>query len=155
MTPTGIDYVWRNCTRIVPVHRRQALRRAAGFGRTPWPFDLQDALKAIPEPQRPRTTRMVFTSPSGLFSRNVHRQTEMATPEKRLYISLIFFEISISRRRSRSNLPPPTRELFDARDTGPSVRIDWMWITSPGQKAAGRNSKTNTERTCIGRVWVD
>ncbi|NGZ09582.1 MAG: hypothetical protein CV088_09360 [Nitrospira sp. LK70] len=75
MTPTGLKYVGRNCTRIVAVSSPVTLEDFAKTGRTPLPTELQAALDAmlrdntVTPPQQTVTPhqRTVFTSPSGLF----------------------------------------------------------------------------------------
>ncbi len=75
MTPTGLKYVGRNCTRIVAVSPSVSSEGLAKTGRTPLPTELQAALDAmlrdntVTPPQQTVTPhqRTVFTSPSGLF----------------------------------------------------------------------------------------
>ncbi len=75
MTPTGIDYIGRNCTRIVSASSSTNSDGFAKTGRTPLLTELQTALDAmlrdntVTPPQQTLTPhqRTVFTSPSGLF----------------------------------------------------------------------------------------
>lgn len=68
MTPTGIDYVGRNCTRIVAAASPTSDEGRKQTGRTPLPRKLQTALDAMlgNDTVTPHQ-RTVFTSPSGLF----------------------------------------------------------------------------------------
>lgn len=67
MTPTGIDYVGRNCTRIVAVSPSVTQEGFEKTGKVPLPNALQAALDAMRVTTATPHQRTVFTSPSGLF----------------------------------------------------------------------------------------
>ena len=156
MTPTGIDYVGRNCTRIVPVSSPTSPEGQASTGRTPWPFDLQDALKAILGTTATPHQRMVFTSPSGLFLVRSPSNGDGGAGENDYIFLFDLLRDKHIALGDLGDLPPPTRELL-MRETLDlcSHRLD-AWITSLAKKQLDEIRTKTPKGLCIGGYgWIE
>lgn len=134
MTPIGIDYVGRNCTRIVPASSPTSDEGLKQTGRTPLPSNLQTALDAMlgPNTVTPHQ-RTVFTSPSGLFLVRPPLDGDGNSREKIPTFLLNFLREKVA-GDDLGKLPETVRDLL-LRETLDlcSHRLD-AWITSLATK---------------------
>lgn len=156
MTPTSIDYVGRNCTRIVPASSPTSTEGQASTGRTPWPPELQDALKAILGTTATPHQRTVFTSPSGLFLVRSPSDGDGAVGENDYTFLFNLLRDKHMAFGDLGELPPPTRNLL-LRETLDlcSHRLD-AWITSLAKKQLDELRTKTPKGLCIGGYgWVE
>lgn len=158
MTPTGLKYVGRNCTRIVAVSppvTEEGLKRT---GRTPLPTDLQTALDAMIENDTVTPhQRTVFTSPSELFL--VRSPSDEGGDFGENGHIFLFNLLRDSASTDFGKFPEDARELL-LRETLDlcSHRLD-AWITSLATKRLlgedGLRKKRPTGITIGGYGWVE
>ncbi len=152
MTPTGVDYVGRNCTRIVAVSPSISPEGVGKTGRVPLPKSLQTALDALlgngtVTPHQ----RTVFTSPSGLFL--------VRSPLGGENDSLFLFNLLRDQNVDSSDLEAlskPVRELL-LRETLDlcSHRLD-AWITSLATERLRQLRTTKPKGLYLGGYgWVE
>ncbi len=153
MTPTGIDYVGRNCTRIVAVSSPTSDESRKKTGRVPLPTELQTALDAMlgNDTVTPHQ-RTVFTSPSGLFLLRSSSDEDGDFGEN----GHIFLFNLLTASGDFGAFPKAARELL-LRETLDlcSHRLD-AWITSLATKRLAELRAEQPQGLSIGGYgWVE